>query len=455
MSNILFILLGADFLLAVLAFLGVHTLLVAFVVQQHYLPVLDPSHVAIFGIVLVFAKYFVRLYGYRNNEIVGIKKAFLRLLFAILISFVILSILYLRPSDVTLYPLIFGLSLAFFCLIQLSLFYRFPLLYNLSGFCHNTLILGTGEMAESLSEIMKRDDNRYKFCGFIHQDKGQLVIQSDNKRMTCAFLHEIVQENNIKKIVVVIKERREQLPVRDLFSCKLRGVEVLDAETFYERVTGKLLLENINPSWFVFSKGFQVTQLMFIKQRIADVFCSLIGTIILLPFFPLIALAIKLESKGPVFYRQTRVGFKEEPFQVIKFRTMREDAEKESGAVWAKVNDNRITRVGHVLRKTRFDEIPQFFNVLKGEMSFVGPRPERPEFVEQLNKKVPYYSRRHSVRPGITGWAQVMYPYGASEEDALEKLRYDLYFIKNFSLRLELLVIMKTIKVVLFGKGGR
>ena len=455
MTSVFMALVGADFLLAVLALLGVHGLIVAFALHLDNLPPLDPSQLAVFGTVLVFAKYFARLYGYRNGEIVEIKEAFFRLVCAIIVSFFLIFTLESVALEVSTYPLIIGLSLTTFCLIQLSLFYRFPLLYNLSGFCQNTLILGSGPMAESVATIMERDDNLYKFCGFVHQNEDLLSLHNGSETTTYELLHEIVQLNDIKRIVVVLKERRENLPVRALFSCKLRGVDVIDAVTFYEKVTGKLLLEYIHPGWFVFNKGFIVSRIMFIKQRITDIFVSVLVIIISLPLFPLIALAIKLESKGPVFYQQARVGFKEEIFQIIKFRTMREDAEQGIGAMWAQVNDDRTTRVGRFLRKTRLDELPQLFNILKGDMSFVGPRPERPEFVEHLNEKIPFYSRRHAVRPGLTGWAQVMYPYGASDEDALEKLRYDLYYIKNYSLPLVVLIILKTVKVVLFGKGGR
>ena len=455
MASVFIAVVGGDFLLAVLALLGVHGLIVAFAVYIDDLPTLDPSQLALFGIVLVFAKYFARLYGCNHGKIIECKEAFLRLVFATTVSFFLIFVLESFALDHSPYPLIIGLSLVIFCLIQLALFYRFPLLYNLSGFCQNTLILGSGPMAENVATIMARDDNLYKFCGFVHQNEDLLSVHNGSKTTSFKLLHEIVQENDIKKIVVVLKERRENLPVRDLFSCKLRGVDVIDAVTFYEQVTGKLLLEHIQPGWFVFNKGFIVNRVMFIKQRIVDVLASVLGIILSLPLFPLIALAIKLESKGPVLYRQTRVGFKEEHFQIFKFRTMREDAEQETGAIWAREDDNRVTRVGGFLRKTRLDEMPQLFNILKGDMSFVGPRPERPEFVEHLNEKIPFYSRRHAVRPGLTGWAQVMYSYGASDEDALEKLRYDLYFIKNFSLSLLALTILKTVKVVLFGKGGR
>jgi sugar transferase (PEP-CTERM system associated) len=229
----------------------------------------------------------------------------------------------------------------------------------------------------------------------------------------------------------------------------------VDAPSFYEKMTGKLLLENITPSWFIFSDGFRITAHVRLVKRVSDVLFSLAGLILVLPFIPIIALAIRLDSPGPVFFRQIRVGEREKNFLLYKFRTMRQDAEKGSGAVWAQERDPRITRLGNFLRKSRIDEIPQLFNVLMGDMSLVGPRPERPEFIEKLKEVIPYYSERHFVKPGVTGWAQVRYPYGASIEDALEKLRYDLYYIKNLTISFDLMIILETVKVVLFRRGGR
>jgi sugar transferase (PEP-CTERM system associated) len=230
---------------------------------------------------------------------------------------------------------------------------------------------------------------------------------------------------------------------------------VVDGLSFYEEITGKLAIENINPSWFIFSDGFRLTPFMHLYKRAFDLFFAALGLLLTMPILPLLALAIRLESPGPILFRQLRVGENEIPFLLYKFRSMRQDAESATGAVWAQVDDPRVTRLGNFLRKSRLDEIPQLFNVLKGEMSFVGPRPERPEFIEKLKERIPYYGSRHCVKPGVTGWAQVSYPYGASEADALEKLRYDLYYIKNYSLPLDFLIILETVKVVLCGKGGR
>jgi len=268
-------------------------------------------------------------------------------------------------------------------------------------------------------------------------------------------LLEMVKREKADKIVVSLSERRGSFPLNDVLSCKMSGIEVVDANSFYEQVMGKLLLENINPSWFIFSDGFRITPGLLLGKRISDVLFSVVGLIICSPIIPFIALAIKISSPGPIFFKQVRVGEREKPFVLYKFRTMGQDAEKKSGAVWAQKDDPRVTKVGKFLRVSRLDEIPQMFNVLRGDMSFVGPRPERPEFVEKLKELIPYYSKRHFVKPGITGWAQVKYQYGASVDDAIEKLRYDLYYIKNLSLALEMLIVLETIKVVLFGRGGR
>jgi sugar transferase (PEP-CTERM system associated) len=240
-----------------------------------------------------------------------------------------------------------------------------------------------------------------------------------------------------------------------VLDCKFSGIEVVDAPSFYEDLTGKLLIEDITPSWFIFSNGFKMTPAMRYYKRALDIFFSMLGLLMVMPFIPLLALAVKLDSRGPIFFRQVRVGEREKRFVLYKFRTMREDAETTTGAIWAQSNDPRITRVGRFLRTTRLDEIPQLYNVLRGDMSFIGPRPERPEFIEMLSKIIPYYTERHFVKPGISGWAQVRYPYGASVEDAIEKLRYDLYYIKNISLVLDIVIIIETVKVMLFGKGAR
>ena len=264
----------------------------------------------------------------------------------------------------------------------------------------------------------------------------------------------ICSKTKVDRIVVALDERREKLPVEQLLLCRLRGIRVEEGTTFCEQLCGRLSVENLHPSALIFSDGFKRSLMIRKLKRGIDIFCSLAGLVLLSPLSLAVGLAIKFESKGPVFYRQERIGEDGMPFCILKFRSMRVDAEKD-GPVWADVNDVRITKVGRIIRKLRLDEIPQMINVLKGEMSFVGPRPERPFFVQWLQKEIPFYFHRHIVKPGITGWAQICHPYGASKEAALEKLKYDLYYIKHMSAFLDIRILLKTIKVVFWGRGSR
>ena len=240
-----------------------------------------------------------------------------------------------------------------------------------------------------------------------------------------------------------------------LLACKFQGVAVEEGATFYEQVCSKIMLENLRPSWLVFSQGFSISPTLCFFKRLADILLSVLGLILAAPLMIVVTILIKIDSQGPVFYRQQRVGQNGKRFTLTKFRSMRDDAEAVTGPIFADKDDLRITRVGRVLRTTRVDELPQLLNVLRGEMSFVGPRPERPFFVEQFAKDIPYYTQRLSVKPGLTGWAQVCYSYGATVEDAVEKLRLDLYYIKHVSLILDLFIIMKTLKIIVLGKGAR
>ena len=258
----------------------------------------------------------------------------------------------------------------------------------------------------------------------------------------------------IDRVIVALDERRGSLPLEQLLQCRLKGIHVDDGITFGESLSGKLSIENLHPSTIIFSNGFRGVLVYKGIKRAIDLLTSLFGLIVFLPLCLIIALAIKLDSRGPVFYRQERIGQDGRLFSLIKFRSMTVDAEKD-GPVWAVVNDQRVTRVGRWLRKLRLDEIIQIINVIRGEMSIVGPRPERPFFVKKLEKEVPFYSHRHAVKPGITGWAQILYPYGATREDAQEKLKYDLYYIKHMSPIMDLRIISETAKIVLLGRGSR
>ena len=268
-------------------------------------------------------------------------------------------------------------------------------------------------------------------------------------------LLEIVRRERIDQIVIAMPDRRGKLPVEALLTCKMQGVHVEDGTTFYEKISGKIMLENLRPSWMIFSAGFSISPLLQLLKRLGDILLAGLGLVVAAPLLPVIAMLIKIESRGPVFFTQERVGQNGQLFVLIKFRSMYVDAEEATGPVYADANDPRITGVGRWLRCMRLDELPQLLNVLKGEMSFVGPRPERPFFVQQYTKEIPYYAQRLSVKPGITGWAQVNYPYGATPEDAVEKLRLDLYYIKNMSLLLDLFIVLKTAKIAVLGQGAR
>lgn len=320
-----------------------------------------------------------------------------------------------------------------------------------SGGPAKVLLVGNGDLARQMEEAIVTHHGGFEMVGKVDYPAPGMVAKAEDTQD----IFDTAKKLGANKVVVSLTERRGVFPLQEMLNCKLSGIEVLDSPALFERMTGKLLIENITPSWFIFCHGFQVTPLLRAAKRTMDICLSLFGLAMFAPFWLLVTLAIKLDSPGPVFFRQIRVGEGDKPFTLIKFRSMRQDAEKLSGAVWASKNDSRVTRLGKFLRKSRIDEIPQLINVLKGEMSLVGPRPERPEFVKTLKERIPYYSERHFVKPGVSGWAQVRYPYGASVEDAVEKLRYDLFYIKNISIMLDLKIIFKTITVMLFCRGGR
>lgn len=321
------------------------------------------------------------------------------------------------------------------------------------GMVSRVVLVGNGDLVQEMRSLISASNGRFVLSDVI-ECAPMLDAAGRSLRVGTRDIFQKAREVRADKVVVSLAERRGAFPLQDMLDCKLSGIEVLDAQQFYELVNRKLMLEKITPSWFIFANGFRINGVRRFVKRILDIVLALFGLIVTAPFLPFVALAIKMESPGDVFFRQVRTGLADQDFVIFKFRTMRQDAEKDSGAVWAQENDSRITGLGNILRKTRIDEIPQLFNVLLGDMSIVGPRPERPEFIRTLKEKVPYYSERHFVKPGITGWAQVSYPYGSSVADALEKLRYDLYYIKNYSLLFDFVIMFKTIGVVI-NKMGR
>lgn len=320
------------------------------------------------------------------------------------------------------------------------------------------LIVGSGKLAiEVAREVLNRPDAGYRIVGFVGGDSELLGKSLINPRVIglTEQLSDVVRRENIDRIVVAMGERRGQLPTEKLLQLSLAGeVSIEEGAAFYERVTGRVSLDMLRPSWLIFTGPGRQAKISTVTRNVAHRLVALIGAIVSLPLVALTALLIKLDSPGPVFYRQERVGKNGRTFVLTKFRSMRVDAEK-SGPVWASKGDDRTTRVGRIIRKIRVDEIPQFWNILKGEMNFVGPRPERPHFVEQLAEEIPYYQQRHLIAPGLTGWAQIKYPYGASIEDARQKLQYDLFYIKNHSLFLDALIMFETVKIILFGRGAQ
>jgi len=320
------------------------------------------------------------------------------------------------------------------------------------------LVYGAGTNAARILALRRRNDQRgFKVIGFIPSSNEERVVPADRFVHADTSVSVLASDLEIDEIVVAMDDRRQQFPLKDLLDCRLAGIEVVELATFLERETGKVYLDILIPSWMIFGSGFRRDFFRRYSERAFDMVASVALLVGSLPVMALTVLAIKLEEgiRAPVFYGQPRVGYAGRVFRVFKFRSMREDAEKDGQARWASTNDDRITRVGRIIRKVRIDELPQLFNVLAGQMSFVGPRPERPEFVNELSETIPYYDVRHAVKPGITGWAQLCYPYGASEHDALEKLQYDLYYVKNHSLIFDIMILLQTVEVVLFSKGAR
>jgi len=324
-------------------------------------------------------------------------------------------------------------------------------------FKRRVLVYGAGRRAASLLELRRRSDQRgFRIVGFILTEGDDAGTPVERTLPRPDDLYSWVTRNPIDEIVVAMDDRRRGFPMHEFLECRLAGIDIIELPSFLERETGKVRLDVLNPSWIIFGEGFRASQVERWLERGFDLVAGCVLLMLALPIMFATAIAIMIEDgwKAPVLYRQRRVGQHGHVFDVLKFRSMSVDAER-TGAAWAVKDDPRVTRVGALIRKTRIDELPQLGNVLRGEMSFVGPRPERPEFVEQLEERIPYYRERHSVKPGITGWAQLCYPYGSSERDALEKLQYDLYYVKNRSLLFDLAILVQTVEVVLWGKGAR
>lgn len=410
----------------------------------------------VFTAVMMLALVATGLYNRRMRD--GIEGILIRLGLSFILGIVMLSVVfYLLPG------LFLGrgaLALALFAAFGSLVMTRVIFLNIMAqkNIRRRVLVLGAGERASSLGMLRRRSDLiGLHVVGYLAMPGDAVAIDKRKLLPSDGSLSELVARRRIDEIIVAVDDRRGGLPMEELLKCRTQGVDVIDLLTFLEHELGKIKLDLMYPSWLAFSHGFRRGFLRAFIKRSFDIGVSLALLVVALPIMLVTAVLIWVESgfKGSILYRQVRVGERGREFEVLKFRSMRPDAEKDGQAKWAQSNDPRITRTGAFIRKYRIDELPQILNVLRGEMSFVGPRPERPQFVQGLNSKLPYYRERHQVKPGLTGWAQICYPYGASEKDAFEKLQYDLYYVKNHSLFLDLTILLQTAEVVLWGKGAR
>jgi len=413
-------------------------------------------HAVVFSLMVQLSCLAMGLYNSKLRE--NLRGVMRRLLVSVVIGFFIVSLL--NPiyggSALAIELLAMASFISFFIVSALR---YLTLRIDFFGFNkRNILVLGGGERASIIERRMRRDVDRQDFFmhGFVvlNGDADYGIINENIIKLDTSLVNYAL-EHQIDEIVVANDERRENLPVDELFACKIRGVEITEILDFIERETGQIAVNLIYPSWVIYSNGFASSN--HLRNTLEWIFNAGMGFILLMVTWPIMlmtTLLIKLDEglKAPVFYSQERVGVDGQAFSIIKFRSMRLDAEK-NGAQMASENDDRTTRIGKFIRKYRIDELPQIYNVMLGEMGFVGPRPERPEFVQQLIKNIPYYNERHNVKPGLTGWAQLKYPYGATENDSLEKLKYDLYYIKHRSFMLDLLILIRTVEIILFGKG--
>ena len=385
------------------------------------------------------------------------REVFIRLLQSVGSALILIALLYLLVPWLMVAD---GASLPAFAIFLTSIL-AWRLVFNhvtrLRSFGERVLIVGTDVTAQTVArQIRAQEDFAYDIVGFIDDDVSRVMQSVGEWRVvgTPDDIERVIARLGVDRLIVGMSNRRGRLPVRALLRTKLQGIRVEDINTVYERLTGKLLVEDLRPSWLIFSDDYCASRWTRRSKRAFDIALALVGVVVATPFVLLTALAVWLESGSPVLYRQERVGENGRVFTLNKFRSMRHDAEQGT-PVWARAEDDRVTRVGRFIRQTRLDELPQLWNVLRGDMSFVGPRPERPFFVDQLAEQIPLYEQRHAVKPGLTGWAQVKYRYGASFDDSLEKLRYDLYYVKHLSIPFDLTILFDTVKVVLFAQGAR
>ena len=410
---------------------------------------------ALSGFVAVVLAAVIAVGVYGSEALRSLRFAGARLLVAVSLAIIALAFLdFLLPGSTFWRSTLFyamGLSIALLMANRIVV----GGILGASAFRRRVLVLGAGRRARRLRQLAARPESGFAIVGSVDMGEGQPLVEQSIPRGAIEDLSRFVSDLGASEVVLALEERRNALPLKDLLRIKTAGVHVNDFSSFMERETGRVDLDTLNPSWLIFSDGFSSGRVLSsVAKRVFDVAASLLLLLLTFPVIALFALLVKLDSRGPAFFRQHRVGLYGQPFTLLKLRSMRLDAEA-AGAQWAVEDDPRVTRVGRLIRKVRIDELPQVWTVLKGQMSFVGPRPEVPAFVDDLEDKLPYYAERHMVKPGITGWAQINYPYGASIEDARCKLEYDLYYAKNYTPFLDLLILLQTLRVVLWPEGAR
>ncbi len=401
--------------------------------------------------------YFNDLYDL--NGIDSFLELGIRLVQALGIAAIFLAVIYFIFPKAMIAKGIFIVSLGLIIILFIAWRFFYKIVLDRGIFNQKIILLGSGDLAQDImKEIMDKKD-----CGYAvpirivdrFEDMNEAEEKNQETKRDSDTLCNKAKKMGIEKIVVAMKDKRGLLPMRELLECRVNGIDVVEGNSFYEMLTGKLIVEHINPAWLIFTRGFKKTFFQSALKRLVDLVISIALLIVFLPAVLIIAVLIKFDSKGSIVFSQDRVGKGHKIYRIYKFRSMIDNAEERCGPIWADDEDPRVTRVGHYIRKWRIDEVPQLWNVFKGNMSFVGPRPERPFFIKKLEAIIPYYRERFSVKPGITGWAQVCYGYGASVRDAVKKLNYDLFYIKNLSIMMDLMIIFKTIKVILFAKGSR
>lgn len=410
----------------------------------------------VFAVVMVLSMTAFGMYHLNNRE--KFRDTLLRLMPALAVGFALMTLVFYLYPDLYFGRGILGIVMV---ISAAGIFLTRALYYKCSRLSLRetpVMILGVGRLARECTTLFEQNSgaNKFKIVGFIALGEEDPQVMEGSILPRKGSLMSMAKKFNVKEIIVAVQNRRGGgLPIQELLECKLNGIKVIDVATFFEREANQVRVDSLQPSWLVFGGGFDQGDFRVMVKKAFDVLASLILLVVTLPVMLITALFIYIEDRTPIFYRQERVGLDGHTFMVLKFRSMRNDAEKFGEPKWASADDPRTTKVGRFIRKLRIDELPQILNVLKGEMSFVGPRPERPFFVKKLCEEIPYYNVRHSIKPGITGWAQVRYAYGASVEDAIQKLQYDLYYVKNNSLFLDLMILVDTVQVVLLGKGGR